>query len=76
MEKKDLKKDTSYSEGIQRLQEILNKIEHNSPDVDELMTLTEEAVQLIQFCREKLNSTDKRIEELLTQLNNEHNSAS
>ena len=35
------------------------------------MQLTDEAVQLIAYCRETLKVTDKRIEELLAQLNQE-----
>lgn len=67
---------TSYSAAIARLNVILNTIEHESPDVDDLMLLTDEAVQLIAFCRDKLKSTDKRIEELLAKLGDEEPSSS
>lgn len=64
-------KQQTYAEAISRLTDIVETIEHDSPDVDRLMRLTDEAVQLIAYCRETLKVTDKRIEELLAQLNQE-----
>ncbi len=64
----------NYARAVARLTEILNRVEHDSPDVDELMLLTEEAVQLIAFCREKLKTTDQKIEALLAKLSNEEGS--
>lgn len=65
------KRTLTYAEGIERLGNIVVKIEKESPDVDELIRLTEEAVRLISFCREKLTRTDKCIEEMLTKLNDD-----
>ncbi|MBB6275362.1 MULTISPECIES: exodeoxyribonuclease VII small subunit [Porphyromonas] len=65
----------NYSQAIARLTAILNTIEHDSPDVDDLMILTDEAVELITFCREKLKTTDKQIEALLAKLSNEEPAA-
>lgn len=65
----------NYSQAIARLTTILNTIEHESPDVDDLMVLTDEAVQLIAFCREKLKTTDKQIEALLAKLSGEEQAA-
>ena len=64
-------KQQTYAEAISRLTDIVETIEHDSPDVDRLMQLTDEAVQLIAYCRETLKVTDNRIEELLAQLNQE-----
>lgn len=53
---------------MRRLEEIVRVIEHESPDVDELTKLAEEAIALIGFCREKLTVADKQIEELMAKL--------
>lgn len=58
----------SYAQAYERLAQIVETIEHESPDVDELLKLTDEAVQLISFCRSTLKNTDERIEKLLAKL--------
>lgn len=69
--KQSLMEQRTYAQAIERLTNIVETIEHDSPDVDRLMQLTDEAVQLIAYCRETLKVTDKHIEELLAQLNQE-----
>ena len=64
-------KKLTYTEAIERLTAIVETIEQDSPDVDMLMKLTDEAVQIITECKETLKTTDKRIEELLAQLHQE-----
>ncbi|MCI6154856.1 MAG: exodeoxyribonuclease VII small subunit [Bacteroidales bacterium] len=64
-------KKRTYTEAIERLTAIVETIEQDSPDVDMLMKLTDEAVQIITECKETLKTTDKRIEELLAQLHQE-----
>lgn len=59
----------SYSQATERLAEIIEIIEHRSCNVDELLTLTDEAVQLVAYCKDKLNETDKKVESLLHKLN-------
>lgn len=59
---------SSYTEANERLTEIIAIIEQQNPDVDELISLTEEAVGLINFCREKLLRTDERVSEVLEKL--------
>ncbi|KGN86608.1 exodeoxyribonuclease VII small subunit [Porphyromonas gulae] len=58
----------TYTEAMTRLEEIVRIIEHDSPDVDDLTKLAEEAIALIGFCREKLTVADKQIEELMAKL--------
>ncbi len=62
------KKVLTYNEAAQRLEEIVRIIEHDSPDVDELTTLVEEAVDLTKFCREKLTKADKQLSEIMARL--------
>lgn len=61
-------KGKSYAEASERLEAIVRRIEHESPDVDELTTLVAEAVELTKFCREKLTKADKQLSELMAQL--------
>lgn len=61
----------TYQEASQRLDAIVRRIEQESPDVDELTGLVEEAVQLTKFCREKLTKADKQLSKLMAQLSEE-----
>ncbi|MDY6121504.1 MAG: exodeoxyribonuclease VII small subunit [Porphyromonas sp.] len=58
----------SYTSAIGRLQEIVQRIEHESPDIDELTRLVEEAVSIIKYCRNKLTVADKQLEELIAKI--------
>lgn len=58
----------SYSEASKRLESIVQRIEHESPDVDELTKLVEEAVELSKLCRAKLVKADAQLEELMAKL--------
>lgn len=67
MKSEEIKKMT-YSQAMERLEEIIQKIEHQSPDVDELTKLVAEAVDLVKFSKEKLTTADKKLEELIAKL--------
>lgn len=58
----------TYSQAIERLEAIVRRIEHESPDVDELTKLVEEAVGLTKRCREQLTRADKQLSELIAKL--------
>ncbi len=61
----------TYTEAADRLEAIVSRIEHESPDVDELTKLVEEAIDLTRFCRDKLTKADKQLEELMAKLDEE-----
>ena len=63
-----MKKDLTYKEAASRLDEIVRRIESESPDVDELTGLVKEAVKLSKHCREKLTQADKQLTSLMAQL--------
>ena len=63
-----MKKDLTYKEAASRLDEIVRRIESESPDVDELTGLVKEAVELWKHCREKLTQADKQLTSLMAQL--------
>lgn len=68
MEEQNNKSIKTYSGAMDRLEEIINRIEHESPDVDELTKLVAEAVDLVKFSRDKLTKADKQLEELIAKL--------
>lgn len=63
-----MKEYPTYKEAAQRLDQIVRRIEQESPDVDELTQLVEEAVGLTKYCRRKLTEADKQLTSLMAQL--------
>lgn len=59
------KKKISYSEAVAEIEAILNEIENEEADVDVLSTKVKRAAELITNCKQKLNKTEKEIEEIL-----------
>jgi len=61
-------KQLSYRKAIERINEIVEQIEHQEPDVDTLTQLVEEATTLIMACKEQLQDADAKISETLEKL--------
>lgn len=61
-------KQLSYSKAIARINEIVEEIESNEPDVDQLTALVKEATNLIASCKEQLQDADAQISETLEKL--------
>lgn len=61
-------KNLSYKEAMAQLEEIVQKIENEEPDVDELSTLVKKASELMTFCKKRLKSTEEEINETLEKL--------
>ncbi len=59
----------SYKEALKRINEIVDRIENENPDIDELSTLVKEATQLITDCKAKLENTEAEIQSSLEKLN-------
>lgn len=62
------KKDKTYSESMQELQTILEKIESGDLDVDILADELKKASTLLKFCKDKLYKTDTEIKKILDNL--------
>lgn len=62
------KKDKSYTEAIQELQEILDKLESGDMEVDVLTEEIKKASGLLKLCKEKLYKTDTEIKKILDNL--------
>ena len=58
----------SYKAAITRVEQIVDIIENQEPDVDELTKLVKEATQLIDFCKKKLKSAENDLNSSLEKL--------
>lgn len=62
------KKDKSYTEAVQELQEILDKLESGDMEVDVLTEEIKRASALLKLCKDKLYKTDTEIKKILDNL--------
>lgn len=58
-------KKMTYSTAKKELEEIVTSIESGDLDVDALTDKVKRASELISFCKEKLNKTDKELQKIL-----------
>lgn len=58
----------TYKEAIKKLEEIVNHIENEDPDVDELSGLVKEAYELLMFCKNRLKTTEEEVQEAFEKL--------
>ncbi|MGP1377251.1 MAG: exodeoxyribonuclease VII small subunit [Bulleidia sp.] len=58
------KKEKTFEEALDRLQEIVSVLEDNEKPLDETVRLFEEGLQLVQLCDERLKKFETQIEEL------------
>ncbi|HKK74409.1 MAG TPA: exodeoxyribonuclease VII small subunit [Saprospiraceae bacterium] len=57
---------SSYDDALQELQTIVQQLQDNQIPVDELSAKIKRAARLIEYCQEKLRSTEENIQELFT----------
>ncbi len=62
---KEISKNLTYTEAIAELEEIVGEMEDASISVDELSAKVKRAAQLLQFCKNKLTSTEEEVNEVL-----------
>lgn len=55
------KKITSYEKALQELQDIVARIEANTVGIDDLAPQMKRAADLIEFCQNKLRTTESEI---------------
>lgn len=63
-----IKKELTYKEAISEIEEILEQIENNEPDVDQLSEKVTRLSFLVAWCREKLHKTEEEIEKILKEI--------
>ena len=54
-------KKKSFEESVQRLEEIVNELEHSEIKLDDMLDLYEEGSELIKLCLSKLDDVEKKI---------------
>ena len=57
-----------YSKAIERLDEIIAKIESNDIDVDELSLRLKEAVNLVKQCKAKIDKAEMEVKQVVDDL--------
>lgn len=57
---------SSYDEALQELQTIVQQLQDNQIPMDELSAKIKRAARLIEYCQEKLRSTEEDIQELFS----------
>ncbi|WP_108821590.1 exodeoxyribonuclease VII small subunit [Dysgonomonas sp. Marseille-P4361] len=62
------KKEQSYGEAMQELQDIMSRIENEDLDVDVLLEEVKKAANLIKFCKDKLQKTNVEIQKILDKI--------
>jgi exodeoxyribonuclease VII small subunit len=63
-----IKKGLSYKEAINEIEETLQQIENEEPDVDQLSEKVKRLSALVTWCREKLHNTEEEIEKILKEI--------
>jgi len=69
--KKSEKSQIGYAEALTELEEILSGLEDEDVDVDTLAEQVQRAAELIELCRERIGAAKLRIEEVVTNADND-----
>ena len=64
MPKKE-KTEVGFEDALKRLEELVERMESGEMDLDAMVGSFEEGQRLIQFCTQKLNEVERRIETLV-----------
>ena len=59
------KEPTSYTEAISEIDKIVSSLNEETISVDMLTEKVHRAAELIEFCKQKLQKTDKKVQEIL-----------
>ena len=62
------KKKLTYKEAIEEMETILEKLENEELDVDKLTENVKRISYLLQFCKEKLTSTEEEIQKIINNM--------
>ena len=72
-EKKPAEKKMDFEQALQRLEQIVEDMENGNAKLDESLSLFEEGVALVKFCRESLDKAEKKVMMIQTDKNGEKN---
>jgi exodeoxyribonuclease VII small subunit len=65
------KKELSYSDAINELENILKEFENGEPDIDNLSEKVKRVSILINFCKKKLKQTENEVQKILNNIETE-----
>ena len=65
MAKKGSKKETTFEEDLERLEEIIGALESGDRSLEDAISLYEEGMALSKRCGVRLDQTESRIEKLM-----------
>lgn len=57
-----------YADALAELESILDRLEHDEPDVDRVATDVARAADLVRHCRERISAARLRVEEVVGDL--------
>jgi exodeoxyribonuclease VII small subunit len=60
--------DVKYSKAVEKLDEIIRKIESEDIDVDELSLKVKEAVELVKICKSKIEKAELEVKKVVDNL--------
>jgi exodeoxyribonuclease VII small subunit len=66
--------DVKYSKAVEKLDEIIRKIESEDIDVDELSLKVKEAVELVKMCKSKIEKAELEVKKVVADLEIEQDS--
>jgi len=55
----------SFEEALQKLEEIVSRLENGDIPLEESINIFKEGVQLTKFCKEKLNEAETQLKKLV-----------
>ena len=55
----------TFETALSELQSIIEELESGSPSLDKMITLFEDGMKLMAFCRDKLNEVEDRVTTLI-----------
>lgn len=64
------KKELTYEQAMQSMEEIVTKIERGDMDIDSLAKNLKEANELLDFCKAKLTEVEKDVKSLDNEVRN------
>lgn len=60
----------TYSSALSELQQLAEDLENDEISIDDLSEKIKRASQLLEFCQDKLRSTDEEVKKILSKMEN------
>ncbi len=65
------KKDISYNDAVEEIEEILHQIENEELDIDILSEKVKRVSTLLKLCKKKLHQTENEVQKILEDIDGE-----